>query len=111
MVLLHQQILSTINSLKAGNVELVLVLVWGVGHSLSGQHSDITQKYIEQLEVLTFDVKDDHSLHSDRLLIVTINSLLKIGIKYKQFIARVVLLYHKIAATPGLKHNVLQQVR
>ncbi len=56
--------------------------------------------------MLTFNVKTEGTLSSDRLLIVICNSLLKIGVKYKEFIARVVLLYHKVADTPGLKHNI-----
>lgn len=39
----------------------------------------------------------------DRLLMVIVNSLLKIGIKYKEFIAKVMLIYHKILNTPHLK--------
>jgi len=73
-------------------------LIWAIGesiHTVKGTESDdIVGNYIEQLEITINTGRIEH--HQERLLTVTTNSLFKIAVKFKQFIPKVILIYHKI---------------
>jgi len=139
--LVHEKILERISNFQEiENRELILNLCWAVGEfiqndtivteiNLPYSPIEIANKYCDSLEIVIYEMikdliekkKDEenfnwdynnpHHLYLIKLIQIIINSLMKLAIKFKEFIPKVVLIFSKILSQKDVfRPNILSKV-